>query len=332
MSRIRTKDKNLPPRMHRKGNSYYYVARENGKNKWIALGNDLSQARLKWAELENIALRDEDAVTFAVAATRFRRDVLPGKAPKTQEEYSRQLIRLVAVFGNVVLDHITPQHVRQYLDARSAKTAANREKALMSTVINHAREWGYMRGANPCAGVRGYREDGRDRYVEDKELLAVLSVACQPLRDAIELAYYTGQRPSDILKITRNDIRDGAIHLRQRKTGTPLRIAVTGALQELVERLLVSGKQLSPYLVRNEAGQGLTYLNLRYRFTLARKAAGVPDFQFRDIRAKAATDTEEASGLGHAQRLLGHKNRAMTEHYVRDRIGLLVEPTPKNIT
>jgi hypothetical protein len=47
------------------------------------------------------------------------------------------------------------------------------------------------------------------------------------------------------------------------------------------------------------------------------------NFQFRDIRAKAATDTGD---LAHSQRLLGHKNRNMTEHYVRAHTGTLVKP------
>ncbi len=51
-------------------------------------------------------------------------------------------------------------------------------------------------------------------------------------------------------------------------------------------------------------------------------SAGV-QFQFRDVRAKTASDT---GVLAHAQRLLGHKNREMTEHYVRDRIGQRVRP------
>lgn len=63
-------------------------------------------------------------------------------------------------------------------------------------------------------------------------------------------------------------------------------------------------------------------LAMRFRFDNPRKAAGVA-FQFRDIRAKTASDTGE---LGHSQSLLGHKNRDMTEHSVRPRIGQRVRP------
>jgi len=60
-------------------------------------------------------------------------------------------------------------------------------------------------------------------------------------------------------------------------------------------------------------GLRLTLGALRSRFDKARTLAKV-DFQFRDIRAKAATDTGD---LAHSQTLLGHTNRDMTEHCVK---------------
>lgn len=73
----------------------------------------------------------------------------------------------------------------------------------------------------------------------------------------------------------------------------------------------------SAYLIQDEICQPLTQGALRSRFDKARTLAKV-DFQFRDIRAKAATDTGD---LAHSQTLLGHKNRDMTEHYVKARMG-----------
>jgi hypothetical protein len=34
-------------------------------------------------------------------------------------------------------------------------------------VINKAREWGYTDVPKPCQGVKGFREEGRDRYVTE---------------------------------------------------------------------------------------------------------------------------------------------------------------------
>ncbi len=79
---------------------------------------------------------------------------------------------------------------------------------------------------------------------------------------------------------------------------------------------------LSAWLIQDDDGKPLGTFGLRSRFDKARRAAGV-EFQFRDIRAKAATDTGD---LAHSQKLLGHRNREMTEHYVRSRVGERVQP------
>ncbi len=50
-------------------------------------------------------------------------------------------------------------------------------------------------------------------------------------------------------------------------------------------------------------------------------------FQFRDLRAKAATDKAEAQDMRQAQRQLGHASVVMTEAYVRARRGDKVTPT-----
>jgi hypothetical protein len=56
-------------------------------------------------------------------------------------------------------------------------------------------------------------------YVTDEVLAAVHAAAEIPLRDALDLAYLIGQRPADVLKILRADIIDGALVVKQNKTG-----------------------------------------------------------------------------------------------------------------
>lgn len=42
------------------------------------------------------------------------------------------------------------------------------------------------------------------------------------------LAYLTGQRPADVLKLQRADVHDGVLWITQKKNGKKLRIEVTG--------------------------------------------------------------------------------------------------------
>ncbi|HGL6718385.1 tyrosine-type recombinase/integrase [Burkholderia contaminans] len=309
--------------MHLKGGRYYHVGTSIPR-KWTPLGSDLNEARRKWAELEAEPVRGDDR-TFGVIARRYVREVLPAKSARTRSDNLKELENLKAVFGDVPIEAITPVHVREYMDIRgeTAKVRANREKALLSHVYNKAREWGYTSAPNPCAGVKGFRENGRDIYVTDEDFRAVYAVAHPTLQDAMDIAYLTGQRPADVLKVKLADIRNDHLHIVQNKTRKHLRIAIEGELKMVIERIAARPRKMAgASLLQNEDGTPVSPFELRSRFDKARRLAGVT-FQFRDIRAKAASDTGD---LAHSQKLLGHQSRNMTEHYVRSRIGERVKP------
>lgn len=309
--------------MHLKGGTYYHVSSDRPR-KWTRLDRVYAVAIRLYAEIEGTSYPENDT-TFRAVATRYRREIFPRKAPQTQRDNEKELQNLEAVFGDVPIDKIKPHHVRKYLDTRGlkAKVRANREKALLSHVFNCAREWGYTDAPNPCAGVKGHRETGRDRYVEDAEFRAVYERAHFTVQDAMDLAYLTGQRPADVLKLQRSDIRDGSLWVTQGKTGKKLRISITGELATVIARIQDRPRKATGlWLIQDEKGRRLTYFALRSRFDKAREAAGI-NFQFRDIRAKSATDAED---LQYAQKLLGHKHQAMTQHYTRNRRGEKVRP------
>lgn len=146
----------------------------------------------------------------------------------------------------------------------------------------------------------------------------------------MDLAYLTGQRPSDILKISEHDIVDNALEIRQNKTDLKLRIGLSAKLLAVIQRIRNRKQEHKVYstsLVVDECGEKLTASMLRSRFDAARLKARVA-FQFRDLRAKAATDKADSSGdVRQAQRQLGHTTIGMTEHYIRERRGAKVEPT-----
>ncbi|WP_346742296.1 tyrosine-type recombinase/integrase [Burkholderia cenocepacia] len=272
--------------------------------------------------------------TFRHVAERYLIDVLPGKAPETRRTNLLQLEKLYSFFDSppAPLDDIKPIHIRKYLDWRkTSPVSANREIALFSHIFNKAREWGATDRPNPCAGVRKHRETGRDVYVGDDLYKCVWEKADLPLREAMDLAYLTGQRPADVLKMDERDVRDGVISIRQNKTGARLRIEVVGDLAALLTQLTMrkcSHNPRSTRLIVDEQGRPLGRAALRFRFDRARDAAGIAkdDFQFRDLRAKAGTDKESSDDIREAQALLGHGSVTMTEHYVRKR-GRTVLPT-----
>lgn len=274
------------------------------------------------------------------------------KAPSTQKDNHKEVKNLLLFFNNppAPIDQIEPKHIRQYLDWRIEYTKsqalkkgkevnpnmgsvrANREKALFSHIFNFAREYGYTSRENPCQGVKGLKERGRkDIYVSDEMLNQVLVVADKPAWFALRLAYLTGQRPSDVLKMKVTDIYDSYLHLQQNKTKERVRILITGELQELLVQIQKYRNNLSAKstsLLIDEKGKALTSRNLRTRFDKAREDAGIEKskFQFRDLRAKAATDVNEYTDIKKAQTLLGHTSKKMTEHYIRHRLGKKANP------
>lgn len=318
------RNRDLPPRMSRRvGKSgavwYYYRTRTGGA---IALGADLAAAKLQWAELERRGTIAPSSNWLTVSA-RYRAEGLAGKAPKTQREYDAALDRLDDAFGAATLEQIQPVHIREYLDKRSAKVAANREIATLSLVFNWARERGITAAPNPCAGVKKHREAGRDIYVTDEMYQAVWNAACPELQDALDLARLTGQRPADVRKMRRDDIRDGHLWVQQGKAAARVGIEITGELAQVIDRILTRPRTATGlYLVQTDAGQPLTQTMMRDRFDEARQDSG-QTWQFRDLRPKAATDIGDVRS---AQELLGHASETTTAEIYRRRRGRTAKP------
>ncbi len=332
VGRRRTKNLHLPSGLTIKGGRYYV-----GRNQRFA-GTDYPTALRALAELKAMKAGERPG-TFGEMAAEYKRRVIPTKAARTQDDNAAELGMLLKVFKEAPLQAVRPEHIGGYIAGRYqqprkgqkapavpklATTRANREIALFSAIWNWGRGIGMTSLSNPCDGVKRNREAGRDRYVTDDEFAAVYKAACEPLRDALELYLLTGQRVADVLKMRLTDVRDGCLNVRQGKTQKPLRLVLEGELAAVMER--IQGRKYkgvtSLALVRNEHGHAITYNALANRHEKARAATGV-HFQLRDLRAKAATDTED---LALAQKLLGHSSRAMTERYTKDRIGERVRP------
>lgn len=324
--------------------AYYYCGRDaEGRRIEIPLGQDLAEAKLEWARLEQKAMPKVMA-TMGELFDRYERDIIPTKSPRTQKDNKYELERLRKAFADAPIEAIAPLVVAQYRDARTAKTRANREIALLSHVFTVAMEWGFA-VHNPCLAVRRNKEKVRDFYAADDIWDAVYAEADQGLKDAVDLAYLAGQRPADTLKFSTVDLDDDYLWVDQNKTDKKLRIRrhVNGELtglglfiNALLERRKLQGVRNSR-LITNDSGLRMSWEMLRNRFSEARDKAArklaadgnadlavkVRQFQFRDIRPKAASEIED---LSQASKLLGHSKEEITKRVYR-RVGEVVSPT-----
>lgn len=318
------KNSDLPPRMCRRtmksGVEHFYYRTTDGRK--LPLGTDLMAAKMQWAQLEARGIVAASDLWLTVSTT-YRRDVLPSKATATQASYEIALNKLDEVFGDLRLPQIKPHHIRGHLDTRKAKVAANREIAILSAVFNWARGRGITDAPNPVVGIRKHTEQPRDIYVADEEFRALWTVAVPELQDALDIARLTGQRPADVLKMRRSDITDGHLWVKQNKTAARIGIAVVGELADVLKRCQERPRSATGlYLVQTDAGQRLTYTMLRDRFDAARAASGQV-WQFRDLRSKAATDSENLTA---AKELLGHRSETTTAAIYRRMKGNKVQP------
>jgi len=347
MGRKPTVNLNMPPLMHprkqRSGKVYYYMFTKDKPRKEIPLGDDYILALQKYAAL-NVVAAPTVNVLFGDVILKYQSDELPKLAKNTIRIQKSDIKHVQAYFKDAPLDQIKPMHIRQFLEKHKEKaTTANRCKRLFSTMWNHARGWGYTDLANPCEGIKGHTLAKRTVYITDEVFKAVHEHGSLPLKDALDLAYLTGQRPGDTLKTTEHDIEDGCLLVEQNKLkgngkGKKLRIEITGELAALLERIK---KRKSGYkihhtaLLVNTQGKQLTEAVLRNNFEEAREAAAkaYPDLAdeiramwFYDLRAKAADDTSASRGDQEASDLLGHENLSTTRrHYLRR--GKIVAPT-----
>lgn len=343
-----TENRDLPPGVYRRKRlrksgkiwvGYYYC---NSEGKEIPLGTDLAQARIKWADLEakDIPI---DLRTMKAIFDRYVRDIIPKKGERTQKDNLAELRQLRPVFDSAPIDAITPAMIAGYRDARGAKVRANREIATLSHVFNIAREWGLTSKENPCQGVRKNKEAPRDFYANDAVWEAVYRKADPGLKDAMDLAYLTGQRPADVLVMRKDDVEGNFLVVQQNKTQKRLRILLSehgidnslGALLKQIEAR--NAAHSSPYWIISSTGRRMTAPMLRRRWDEARERAQsiaieagdqalaekIAQFQFRDIRPKAASEIKDVKD---ASLLLGHTEGDITERVYR-RVGAIAKPS-----
>lgn len=353
MRRKNAANLDLPPRMIRRSHTrksgkvwigYYYNGRDaEGKRKEIPLGSDLDDAKVEWARLERKAI-PSPAHLMDRLFEEYESKVIPTLTKGTQDDYQKGLRQLKKAFTGAPLAAMTPQVIAQYRDARKAKVRANREIALLSTMFTFAREWGLTDKANPCFGLRRNKETPRDFYAGEIVWNAVYEQAPQELKDAMDLAYLTGQRPADVLKMATTDLNAEFLMVRQGKTAKKLRLrleekgiqsGLSTFINDLHERRALSCIKTST-LITNSSGLRMSQQMLRNRWDEAREKAAlkagidgdsdlavlIRQFQFKDIRPKAASEIE----LSHASRLLGHSSEEMTKKVYR-RVGEIVQPT-----
>ena len=193
-------------------------------------------AALHGARVELGASRSKPGTVTAAVAGYFGSMAFAGLAEGTQRERRRILECFRAEHGEKGIATLGKVHVERMMSTKAPGAAVNFLVALRA-LMRHAVLVG-LRAEDPTASVRGPKFRSEGFYTWTEEDIAAFE-AKHPIggqaRLALALALFTGQRRGDVMRMGRQHVRDGLIHVRQSKTGKTLAIPLHPELRAVLE-------------------------------------------------------------------------------------------------
>jgi len=304
------------------------------------LGRTLAKAHKTWAERME-ALESDRLRTVADLLDWYARVCVPEKAPATQDDNLRSIQWLRPVFGGMPVDAIQPHHAWQYAERRGAPVAAKHDIQVLRHAYTEAIQRLGVPQHNPLMGTVRLpsAKTGRERYVADWELLAVLKITPRRRSGSVlmcqayaRLKLLTGLRMTDMLLLREADATAEGLYVRPKKTakttGASGVYQWTDELRDAWHRALAARPvDISPWVFCNRRGQCYIqggrptgFESIWKRFI--KRCVEDPDcplqepFAERDLRAKAATDAES---IERARELLQQADERTTKRWYRRR-------------
>ena len=237
-----------------------------------------------------------------------------------QDAYTRHIARPL---GNKKLSAITRKDIAD-LHGRIGKdrpTTANRLLALLSSVFGRAIEFGLWEGGNPCAGVRRFPEQSRDRFLSGDELRRFFEAMEQEpdstARDFFTVALLTGARRANVLELKWADLDLDAATWRigRTKNGSPQTVAL---VEPVVELLRERKRQATSVFVFPGKGATGHLVEPKRGWSRICKAAGIEGARIHDLRRTMGSwQAKTGASLPIIGKSLNHKNQTTTAIYAR---------------
>ncbi|WP_410052829.1 tyrosine-type recombinase/integrase [Bradyrhizobium sp. SZCCHNRI1058] len=169
---------------------------------------------------------------------------------------------------------------------------------------------------DPTAGVRGYKS--KEIHTWNESEIAVFE-RCWPegTREHLTFALllYTGQRGSDVYRMTWADISGSAIRVAQQKTAAKLTIPI----HEALDRVLSTANRSHSTILATVYGERFSVKGFGQMISAAIREAGLPPrCKAHGLRKAAARRLAEAGcSASEIAAITGHKTLAEVERYTR---------------
>jgi integrase len=164
-----------------------------------------------------------------------------GLAPATQQNYSRALYRAESpeMLGAIGVGMLRPSIIQAYLDGMASRPG---NAQVARTALKRVESWAVIRDLLPHPVMTGTytarSKGGRKPWPDEQIALAERHVRADLAR-VVTLMANTGQRGSDVVKMSRSDFRthEGhpGINVKQKKTGLEIWIPFTRELIAVIE-------------------------------------------------------------------------------------------------
>jgi len=321
MGRKRRKcNQHLPPGVYRKRAGYIF--RKGGKDIYLCKQSDPQS--VLWAAYERI--RDGETehtlswmLNLYLASDRFKR--LSERTREAYTDYAKALCDFPtvhgSVFGDAMLEDISPISIRSYLDKQDAKISANRKIQFLKAAWNWAQQRHPIKD-NPCRGVELHEQIPRDRYVTPEEFDAFKAMATGYVPLFMELAYLCRARWSEVAGLKHSDETPDGLRVIRAKGSEGEITAWTPRLRAAVAACKAyNAKAPTPitgaYLIHDKHGAPIkqnSFQNQWGKLQRAWEEAGNERFTYHDIKACGITRQKDNWG--------GHRSAKMRKVYVRN--------------
>ena len=248
---------------------------------------------------------------------RYARNWKPSTLKVNQGYYRNQILPWFE--GRPITD-ITATDVRRWFASlHQTPVAADRSAPILSVIMRQAEVYGYRpEGTNPCAGIRRYRRQGRERFLSAAEIRRLGEVLARHEADRpqfvaiVRLLLLTGCRKGEIVTLKWRDYREGKLFLRDSKVG-PRTVWLSSAARAILDGLPREAPWIFP------SPQTDSFLSAQALGTVWHRVRAEADL--RDVRLHDCRHTYASMALAQGEtvltigRLLGHRDPATTLKY-----------------
>lgn len=239
----------------------------------------------------------------------------------TKYSYEYALRELEAEFGNAKIATLRRPDIIKFQTKNEGRPgSANLCLRVAALVLQYALDMDYI-PFNPARGLKKLKGGSHEKWLPE-EVRRVIELRDRKISTAVILAWYTGQRESDILNMKWSDYNGEYISITQGKTGTEMKVKVHPDLKAYLDGILDAAKGGEPGSHFIVSG-GTKFNSSAFRGMFARRLSllGIKK-TFHGIRKGVACSlAEEGSSVNEIAAILGHKTLRMAAYYAEQASG-----------